>query len=93
VVCAAKGIDYWEFRDGYAVTSEAKVTAVIAGYKAGKLKRNELRVFAARLEETALHEKSRVELARILNCNSGMKGVRRLSGRPRIISRFTEHAG
>jgi hypothetical protein len=54
------------------------VTAVIAGYKAGKLKRNELRVFAARLEETALHEKSRVELARILNCNSGMKGVRRL---------------
>lgn len=78
VVRAAKGIDYWEFRDGYAVTSEAMVTAIITGYRAGRLKRNELRVFAARLEETVLHKKSRVDLARILNCNSGIKGVRRL---------------
>jgi hypothetical protein len=78
VVCAAKGIDYWEFREGYAVTTEGQVTAVIAGYEAGKLKRNELRVFAGRLEEQALHKESKVDLARILNCNSGIRGVRRL---------------
>jgi len=73
-----KGIDYFEFRDGYAVTTEAEVMGVILGYREGRLKRGELRVFAARLEQAALHKKSKVDLTRVLNCRSGVKGIRRL---------------
>lgn len=73
-----KGIDYFEFRDGYAVTTEAEVMGLIAGCRDGRLRRNEVRLFAARLERRALHKKSKVDLARILNCRSGTRGVRRL---------------
>ena len=78
-VRVTKGIDYFEFRDGYAVSTRAEVLRVIAGYRSRRLRRNELRLFAARLEMTALHKKSKVDLARILNCRSGVNGVRRLS--------------
>lgn len=76
------GIDYFEFRDGFAVTTKVEVMAVIAGYRERRLKRNELRLFAARMEQKALHKKSKVDLARILNCKSGANGVRRLSNSP-----------
>ena len=78
-----KGVEYYEFRDGYAVTTEAEVTRVIEGYRLRKVRRNGFRLFAARLEELAAHKNSKVDLARILNCNGGRRGVRRL-GRSEI---------
>lgn len=73
------GVEYFEFRDGYAVTKKDELLRVIEGYRLGTLKRRELRLYAARLEEKALHKRSKVDLSWILNCRSGMDGVRRLS--------------
>ena len=68
-----------EFQKGFALSTSGEILAVIDGYRTRALARNELRTFAARLEATALHEKSRVDVARIVNKKSGMEGVRRLS--------------
>jgi len=69
-----------EFRDGYVLVHEAELSAVIEGYRTRELRRSELRVYAAVCEQKGLHRRSKVDLARILNCKSGMKGVKRLSG-------------
>ena len=53
--------------------------ALLEGYREGHFGRNEVRVFAGRLEQEALHEKSSVSLYRIINCDSQRKGNRRLS--------------
>ncbi len=73
------GVEYFEYRDGYAVSTQADVLAVLEGYRVKKAKRNELRLFAAKLEHQALHKKSKVDLDRILNCRSKTRGIRRLS--------------
>ncbi len=40
-------VNYMEFRDGYVLVREAELAAIIEGYKNRKVRRNELRVFAA----------------------------------------------
>jgi len=72
-------VNYMEFRDGYVLVDEADLECVIDAYKRRELRRNELRVFAARCEREGLHGKSKVDLARIVNCKSGVRGIRRLS--------------
>lgn len=72
-------VDYMEFRDGYVLVERAELEAVMEGYKKRELRRNELRLFAAMCEQKGLHHRSRVDVARILNCKSDMKGIRRLS--------------
>ena len=72
-------VDYMEFRDGYVFVGEEEVAAIIEGYKERKLRRNELRVFTATCEQKGLHRESKVDIARIVNCKSGIKGIRRLS--------------
>jgi len=72
-------VDYMEFRDGYVLVRRAELEAVIDGYRRRELKRTELRLFAAMCEQKGLHRSTRVGIARILNCKSNTKGIRRLS--------------
>ena len=72
-------VDYMEFRDGYVLVKTAELEVVIEGYKNRELKRTELRLFAAMCEQKGLHQGSKVNITRILNCKSYMKGIRRLS--------------
>jgi hypothetical protein len=72
-------VRYRQFTGGYAQALDSQLRAVLAGYQRGLLRRNEVRVFAGRLEQTALHQASNVSLYRIINCQSQRKGNRRLS--------------
>ena len=74
-----RSIRYRQFAGGYAQVPDTQLQALLEGYRQGLFRRNEVRVFAARLEQRALHEKSNVSLARIINCRSNCKGNRRLS--------------
>lgn len=75
-----KNIRYWQFEGGYARAWDTQLRALLEGYRLGYVRRNEVRVFAARLEYSAKHPNSKkLDLARILNCNSMRKGNRRLS--------------
>lgn len=77
-----KNIRYWQFEGGYAQARELELRAVLEGYRLGLFRRNEVRVYAARLEHSARHPNARrLDLARILNCHSHLKGNRRLSQR------------
>ncbi len=72
-------IRYRQFEGGYAQALDSQLRAVLAGYQRGLLRRNEVRVFAGRLEQAALHHSSKVTLHRIINCQSQRKGNRRMS--------------
>jgi hypothetical protein len=74
-----RSIRYRQFAGGYAQALDTQLRAVLEGYRQSLFGRNEVRVFAARLEQSALHEKSSVSLYRIVNCHSQRKGNRRLS--------------
>ncbi|MCI0335114.1 MAG: hypothetical protein L0228_18040 [Planctomycetes bacterium] len=74
-----RNIRYRQFAGGYAQVLGTLFRALLEGYRQDHFRRNEIRVFAARLEQSALHEKSNVSLYRIVNCNSQRKGNRRLS--------------
>ncbi len=74
-----RNVRYRQFAGGYAQALDTKLRAILAGYRQGHFGRNEVRVFAGQLEQAALHEKSRVSLYRIINCQSQRKGNRRLS--------------
>ena len=75
---AKQDVDRMEFRDGYRRLAEGDVLAVIGAYKARRLKRVHLRVFAGMGELGALPKHSKVDLYRIVNCKSKKTGVRRL---------------
>ena len=72
-------VRYRQFEGGYAQALDSQLRAVLTGYQRGLLRRNEVRVFAGRLEQSALHQDSKVSLYRIINCESQRKGNRRLS--------------
>ena len=72
-------IRYRQFVGGYAQALDSQLKAVLDGYQRGLLRRNEVRVFAALLEQSALHRDSKVSLYRIVNCKSQSKGNRRLT--------------
>ena len=72
-------IRYRQFEGGYAQVLDSQLRAVLAGYQRGLLRRNEVRVFAGRLEQAALHHSSKVTLHRIINCQSQRKGNRRMT--------------
>lgn len=72
-------VRYRQFVGGYAQALDSQLKAVLTGYQRGLLRRNEVRIFAGRLEQSALHRDSKVSLYRILNCQSQCKGNRRLS--------------
>jgi hypothetical protein len=74
-----RSIRYRQFAGGYAQTLDTQLRAVLEGYRQGHFGRNEIRVYAGRLEQDALHEKSNVSLYRIVNCQTQRKGNRRLS--------------
>ena len=74
-----KSIRYRQFSGGYAQVPDRELLAVLDGYRQGLFRRNEVRVFAGRLEMAALHQDSNVSLYRIVNCQSQRKGNRRLS--------------
>ncbi len=64
---AAKHIDWAEFRGNYSVVNRSEIKAILMGYRHGQIRKNELRVYAARLETRALHPKSKVDIYRIVN--------------------------
>lgn len=72
-------IRYRQFVGGYAQALDSQLMAVLDGYQRGLLRRNEVRVFAALLEQSALHRDSKVSLYRIVNCQSQRRGNRRLT--------------
>jgi hypothetical protein len=74
-----RSIHYRQFVGGYAQALDTQLRAILEGYRQGLFGRNEIRVFAGRLEQSALHNKSSVSLYRIINCQSQRKGNRRLS--------------
>lgn len=73
-------VDALEYRGGYSLTKSTELEAVITGYRDGKVNKDAIRVFAARREKAALHEKSKVDLARIVNSKAALEGVKRLRG-------------
>ncbi len=74
-----QNIRYRQFAGGYAQALDSQLRAILEGYRQGHFARIEVRVFAGRLEQSALHEKSNVSLYRIINCQSQRKGNRRVS--------------
>jgi hypothetical protein len=74
-----RSIRYRQFAGGYAQVEDTQLRALLEGYRQGFFRRNEVRVFAGRLEVAALHKESCVSLYRIVNCQSKRKGNRRLS--------------
>jgi hypothetical protein len=71
-------VDALEFRGGFALLKKSEAEAIITGYRDGLVKKDTLRVFAAMKEKDALHSKSKVDLSRITNSKSELKGVKRL---------------
>lgn len=62
-------IDRREFRGNYTWAFRTELDAVIEAYRMKRLKKDDLRAFAGRLEAKALHEKSSVDIHRIVNAN------------------------
>lgn len=73
-------VDALEFRGGYALVTESALEAIITGYRDRTINKDSIRIFAARVEKSALHSKSKVDLQRILNCKASLEGVKRLRG-------------
>jgi len=70
----------YKFKGGYAQVMDTHLRALLEGYRLGHFCRNEIRVFAARLEFAARHPNSKkLTLVRVLNCKSHRKGNRHLS--------------
>lgn len=75
-----KNIRYQQFLGGYAQVEDTQLRALLEGYRLGRFRRNEIRVFAARLEFAARHPNcKKLTIIRVLNCKSHRKGNRRLS--------------
>lgn len=72
-------IDWAEFRGNYIPVPVGDLMTIIDAYKHRELGRDELRAFAGGLEAKALHEKSHVDIYRIVNAKSKNKGIRRLT--------------
>ena len=71
-------VNILEFRGGYSLVSVRDIESILVAFKNGKINKDALRVFAAQQERAALHEKSKVDIDRILNCKADRKGVKRL---------------
>ncbi len=75
-----KNIRYHQFNGGYAQVMDTQLRALLEGYRLGHFRRNEIRVFAARLEFSARHPNCKnLTIVRVLNCNSHRKGNRHLT--------------
>ncbi len=75
-----KNIRYHQFKGGYAQVMDTQLRALLEGYRLGHFRRNEIRVFAARLEFSARHPNCKnLTIVRVLNCNSHRKGNRHLT--------------
>ena len=75
-----KNVRYQQFKSGYAQVKDTQLRALLEGYRLGHFHRNEIRVFAARLEFAARHPNcKKLTIARVLNSDSLRKGNRRLS--------------
>jgi hypothetical protein len=75
-----KNIRYLQFKGGYTQIIVTQLRALLEGYRLGHFRRNEVPVFATRLEFAARHPNcKKLTLARVLNCNSHRKGKRHLS--------------
>lgn len=73
-----ESVDHLEYRGGYSLVEESDLLAIIAAYREGKAKKDTLRIFAGEIEKQAIHEKSKVDLRRIVNCKAALKGIKRL---------------
>ena len=80
-----EAVETFEFSGGYSLFSTTGIEVIIRGYKSGLIRKDDLRVFAARGELSVLPEKSKVDLNRIINCKASLEGVKRL--RCGVISR------
>ena len=62
-----KTIDRDEFKGNYTVAHREEVFAIIRAYRDRRIRKDDLRVYAARLEAHALHPKSCVDQHRVIN--------------------------
>lgn len=77
-----KSIYYKQFKSGgYAQITVGELRALMEGYRLGHLKRNEVRLFAARWEHSVRHQDSKTSLYAIVNKGTKQKNNRRLSHR------------
>lgn len=72
-------VNDYEFRDGFALIDVAELDAIFDAYRTGRIRKNELRVFAGLYERSRLHKDSKVDLYRIVNHKTKTKGIKRLS--------------
>lgn len=72
-------VNDYEFKDGFALIDVAELDAIFEAYRAGRIRKNELRVYAGLYERSRLHKDSRVDLYRIVNHKTKTKGIKRLS--------------
>ncbi len=72
-------VNDYEFKDGFALIDVAELDAVFEAYRTGRIRKNELRVYAGLYERSRLHKESRVDLYRIVNHKTKTKGIKRLS--------------
>ena len=61
-----------EFAGNYTLAYREEVLAVIRAYRDRRIRKNDLRVYAAMLEERALHGKSRVDRRRVINSKASL---------------------
>lgn len=68
-----------EYQQGFAISRDLE--HVLRGYKERSLMRNELRVYAAKLEHGALPATSKVDIVHIINKKAHLRGIKRLTER------------
>lgn len=61
-----------EFAGNYTLAYREEVLAIIRAYRDRRIRKDDLRVFAAVLEERALHGKSRVDRRRVINSRASI---------------------
>ncbi|WP_425399066.1 hypothetical protein [Aeoliella sp.] len=74
-------VNHFEFRDGYALIDVGELDAVLTAFREGRIRKNELRVYAGLYERSRLYKESKVDLYRIVNHKTKSKGIKRLSHR------------
>jgi hypothetical protein len=81
-----------EFAGNYTLAHREEVHAIIRAYRDRRLRKDDLRVYAAILEERALHGASRVDRARVINSRASVtralstSAIRRASSRIKTVT-------
>lgn len=88
-----------EFAGNYTLAYREEVLAIIRAYRGRRIRKDDLRVYAAVLEERALHGKSRVDRRRVINSKASIthalssSAIRESSARIEAITKECSRTG